>query len=255
MPRVGSWLPDRTSRERSWCPLADVFIRQLLAGRDFARVNPAAGQMANFVYLIGDPVARECVLVDPAWDVQGIVDRAEEDGYRVVGALATHYHPDHVGGNLFGMDVQGLARLLELRGVKVWVHKEEAEGLKMITGLSDTDLVKVEGGDSMDVGSVKIELLHTPGHTPGSQCFLAQGRLVSGDTLFVNGCGRVDLPGGDPEKMYESLRRLAGLPETTVLYPGHDYADRPKSTIGEEKRTNGYLRVSLDDWRRMMGGA
>ena len=236
--------------------MADVFLRQLLAGRDFARADPAAGQMANFVYLIGDPATRECVVVDPAWDVRGVVLAAEESGYKLVGALATHYHPDHVGGSMFGLRVEGLARLLELRGVKVWVHKQEADGLKRVTGLSDGDLVQADGGDTLRVGTVEIRLLHTPGHTPGSQCFLVGNRLVAGDTLFVQGCGRVDLPGGDPEEMYRSLQRLAALPDDTLLYPGHDYADRPQSTIGDEKRGNVYLRAqSLDDWQRLMGVA
>jgi hydroxyacylglutathione hydrolase len=234
----------------------NLFLRQLLAGRDFARVDPTAAGMANFVYLIGDPATRECVVVDPAWDVHGIVDAVEEAGYRLTGALATHYHPDHVGGGLFGLEVEGLAKLLELRGVKVWVNRAEADGVKRVTGLGDMDLVRVEGGDAMRVGGVEVKLLHTPGHTPGSQCFLVGGALVSGDTLFVQGCGRVDLPGGDPERMYESLQRLAGLPEDTVLYPGHDYADRQKSTIGDEKRRNVYLRVrSIADWRGLMGAA
>ena len=233
-----------------------LFIRQLLAGRDFARADPAAGQMANFVYLIGDPAARECVVVDPAWDVAGIVETVEAAGYKLVGALATHYHPDHVGGSMFGLRVEGLARLLELRGVKTWVNGEEADGVKQVTGLSDSDLVKVRGGDSMRVGAIEVKFLHTPGHTPGSQCFLAGNCLVAGDTLFVKGCGRVDLPGGDPAKMFESLGLLASLPDDTVLYPGHDYADRPRSTIADERKSNPYLRLrSLEDWRHLMEGA
>ena len=107
-----------------------------------------------------------------------------------------------------------------------------------------------------DASGVGIQLLHTPGHTPGSQCFLVDGKLVSGDTLFVRGCGRVDLPGGDPEEMYRTLtQRLSTLPGDTVLYPGHDYGDRPTSTLVEERRDNAYLRVgSLSDWMRVMGG-
>jgi glyoxylase-like metal-dependent hydrolase (beta-lactamase superfamily II) len=237
-------------------PAGGPVVRQLLAGRDFARADAAAGQMANFVYLIGDPATRDCVLVDPAWDVAGLVAVVEEAGFRLCGALATHYHPDHVGGSMFGFRVEGLARLLELRGVKVWVNAAEADGVKQVTGLQDSDLVKVHGGDSMRVGGFDLTLLHTPGHTPGSQCFLVGGHLVAGDTLFVRGCGRVDLPGGDPEQMYESLKRLAALPDDTVLCPGHDYGDRPTSLLAEERRQNPYLMArSLDAWRRMMGGA
>ncbi len=238
------------------CMSERIYFRQLLAGRDFARVNPIAAQMVNFVYLIGDKETRECLIVDPAWDVDGLVRTAEQDDMKVVGALATHYHPDHVGGSLFGYNIQGLARLLELLPVRVHVNKEEAEGLKKITGLSESDLVRHESGDVLELGSLKIQLIHTPGHTPGSQCFLVDDKLVSGDTLFIRGCGRVDLPGSDPEKMYESLtQKLAKLPDDTILYPGHDYADKPWSTIGEEKKTNYYLRVgSREEWLRLMRG-
>lgn len=232
-----------------------VYFRQLLAGRDFATADAAAAQMANFVYAIGDEDTRECVLVDPAWDVQGLLARLDQDGMRLVGALATHYHPDHIGGALFGLHVEGLRALLEQRSVPVHVHAHEADGVRVVTGLSATDLVPHRGSDTLHVGRVPIEFVHTPGHTPGSQCFLVEGRLVAGDTLFVQGCGRVDLPGGDPEEMYRTLtQRLANLPDDVVLYPGHDYADEPTSTLGRERRTNVYMRVpTLDDWRHLMG--
>jgi glyoxylase-like metal-dependent hydrolase (beta-lactamase superfamily II) len=234
----------------------NLYFRQLLAGRDFARTNLIAAQMVNFVYLIGDRRTGECLIVDPAWDVNGLIAIAEADSMKIVGALATHYHPDHVGGGFMGLGIEGVAALLERIGVQVHVHRQEASGLKKITGLSDSDLVRHESGDLLSVGEQRIEFIHTPGHTPGSQCFLVNGaRLVSGDTLFINGCGRVDLPGSDPEKMYESLtQKLAKLPDETILYPGHNYADRPTSTIGAEKQTNYYLRLSsLDQWLKLMG--
>ncbi|HLD56358.1 MAG TPA: MBL fold metallo-hydrolase, partial [Candidatus Omnitrophota bacterium] len=90
----------------------------------------------------------------------------------------------------------------------------------------------------------EINFLHTPGHTPGSQCFLIGNNLVSGDTLFINACGRCDLPGGNAEEMYQSLTRLAGLDENTILYPGHNYADEPTSTIKNEKRFNPYMQLT-----------
>ena len=233
----------------------NLYFRQLLAGRDFARENPIAGQMVNFCYLVGDRSTRKAVVVDPAWNVKDLIDAAEKDDMELVGALATHYHPDHIGGDLFGHDIEGLARLLELKGMKVHVQKPEADGVRFVTGLSDTDLTLHDGGDRLSLGEVEIEFVHTPGHTPGSQCFLVRGRLVSGDTLFVQGCGRVDLPGGDPAEMYRTLtERLAKLPDDVVLYPGHDYAERPTSTLGEQRQTNYALRVSnVDDWLRMMG--
>ncbi|MBI1747072.1 MAG: MBL fold metallo-hydrolase [Acidobacteria bacterium] len=232
-----------------------IYFRQLLAGRDFALANPVAEQMANFVYLIGDLQTRECVMVDPAWDVSSLLDLAALDQMKPIGALVTHYHPDHVGGSLFGYNIAGVANLMERVPVKVHVNKEEADGLKVITGLSENDLVRHESGDSLEIGSLKITFIHTPGHTPGSQCFLVDQRLVSGDTLFINGCGRVDLPGSDPVQMYESLTgKLAKLPDDVALYPGHNYADRPASTIGQEKQSNYCLRVpTLDKWLSLMG--
>jgi glyoxylase-like metal-dependent hydrolase (beta-lactamase superfamily II) len=218
------------------------------------------GEMANLAYLVGSRETRECVLVDPAWSVDALVDRAEAEGMRVTGALVSHYHQDHVGGSIFGMDIEGLPRLMERAPCKVHVNAHEADGLKKVTGVSESDLVRHEGGDVIEIGRVRIRLLHTPGHTPGSQCFLVEerdqaGRLVSGDTLFLNGCGRVDLPGGDAEALYESLHNgLGRLPDETLLYPGHLYAADPSSTMGEQKRTNPYLRVSrLEDFLMFMG--
>jgi glyoxylase-like metal-dependent hydrolase (beta-lactamase superfamily II) len=232
-----------------------LYFRQLLCGREVAVRDPIAAQMVNFVYLIGDREKGECLAVDPAWDVDGLLALAAADGMRVTGALCTHYHPDHVGGDLFGHAVPGLARLVEMAPVRAHAHKNEVAGIRQVTGLGATDLVPHEAGDVIRVGDVEIELVHTPGHTPGSQCFLVGGRLIAGDTLFVQGCGRVDLPGGDPDEMYRTLtQRLARLPETTVLYPGHDYGPSPTSTLGDERRENACLRVrSLEDWRRFMG--
>ena len=232
-----------------------LYFRQLLAGRDFATDDRVAAGMVNFVYLIGDRATRECVVVDPAWDVDGILEVVDADGMTLVGALGSHYHPDHVGGSMFGFTVEGMARLVERRPVKLHVNEHEAEGVRIVTGLDESDLVRHSGGDVLEVGDVEVRFVHTPGHTPGSQCFLAGNRLVSGDTLFVQGCGRVDLPGGDPEQMYESLtQRLAKLPDDTVLYPGHDYGPKPTSTIGEQKRENYSMRVpSLEAWLGMMG--
>ena len=234
----------------------NLYFKQLLAGRQVALTHPAAGQMANFMYLIGDRSTREALVVDPAWDVEGLLEIAVGDGYKIVGALVTHYHPDHVGGDLFGLQVEGLSRLMERNPVPVYTNREEADGVRIVTGVSESDLRKTDGGDEIQLGEVKISFLHTPGHTPGSQCFLVGNRLVAGDTLFVRGCGRVDLPGGDPQAMYETLtQKLAKLPKDTVLYPGHHYGPTETSTIGEELEQNVYMQVpSLDAWRRLMGG-
>jgi glyoxylase-like metal-dependent hydrolase (beta-lactamase superfamily II) len=233
-----------------------LYVKQLLAGRDFGASDYFAAQMANFVYLIGDDEQRVCMVVDPAWDIQGIIDLVDREGMSLTGALVTHYHPDHVGGNIFGHNIAGLAELISLRPVKVHVNKAENEGVKKVTGLSDTDIEAHVGGDEITIGNVGVKLVHTPGHTPGSQCFLAGSRLISGDTLFIGGCGRVDLPGGNAEDMYRSLTQvLSKLPSDTVLFPGHNYASKPISTIGDEKKENPYLRISsLEDWKNLMGG-
>lgn len=211
------------------------------------------GPMQNFVYLIGDPVTRECVVVDPAWEIDTIVDTAEADGMRLVGALVTHTHQDHVGGSLasWGMPgrIAGVEELLARVPVKVHVHRAERE---FLPGLG-SDLVKVDNHDTLTVGRVTVTFLHTPGHTPGSQCFLVDGRLVSGDTLFIGSCGRTDLPGSDPSEMYYSLtQRLGALPDDTVLLPGHNYGGTD-STVGEQRRTNRFMRfASLADFLRVM---
>ncbi len=220
----------------------------------------AVGQMANFAYLIGSRSTRQVLVVDPAWEVDALLDLAEADGMEVVGALVTHYHQDHVGGSLFGQSIQGLDRLLERQPVPVHVNKHEAEGLKQVTGISQSDLCVHEGGDVIELGPIRTRLLHTPGHTPGSQCFLVEeknraGQLVSGDTLFLGSCGRVDLPGSDPSAMYQSLNgTLKQLPDDTVLYPGHLYSTEGQSTMGEQKRTNPYLRAtSLEVFLSFLG--
>lgn len=234
-----------------------LYFRQVLAGQEVASADPVAHQMANFMYLVGDPASRKAMVVDPAWDVQGLLDLAAEDDYEIVGALVTHYHPDHVGGEMFGLKVQGLARLLGRHPVPIYVNKHEAEGLIRVTGVSNSDLKKVDDGDTTRLGEHEVRFLHTPGHTPGSQCFVIGNRLVAGDTLFVQGCGRVDLPGGDADALYYSLTgKLAKLPQDTVLYPGHHYGPTPTSTIGEQLQHNVCMQMrSLDDWRRLMNRA
>lgn len=220
------------------------------AERDLYFRQIAVGEMANFAYIVGSRSTREALLVDPAWDVARLVEQAGTDGMRVVGALVTHYHPDHVGGALWGHSIAGVADLLARQPVPIHVHDEEAEGVKRVTGASESDLVRHAGGDVVQLGGVRVRLLHTPGHTPGSQCFLVEeagqpGALVSGDTLFLGSCGRVDLPGSDPEAMYRSLNgTLKQLPDETLLFPGHLYSSDPSSTMGEQKRRNPFLRVA-----------
>jgi hydroxyacylglutathione hydrolase len=234
--------------------MAELFFKQLLAGRDIGRGDPVATQMQNFVYLIGDKESGECVVVDPAWAVDDVVDLVEDEGMTLVGALATHYHPDHVGGTMYGLTVEGLPRLMERAPCKVHAHRLEVAGIRQVTGLDESDFVKHDSGDKVKVGDIEIEMLHTPGHTPGSLCFRLKSALVAGDTLFLQGCGRVDLPGGDPEQMYHTLtQRLSSLPGDTVLYPGHAYGGE-HADMDTVRRTNQYMSIpNLETWMRTMG--
>lgn len=215
-----------------------LYLRQLLSGQDFALDDPVATQMVNFVYAIGDPGTRECVLIDPAYRPAEIIAAVGDDGYEVVGVLATHYHADHIGGSLFGHDIAGIAALLDEVDVPIHVQRDEVEWINKTTGVAGSQLVAHDGGDVVRVGSQEIQLIHTPGHTPGSQCFLVDGNLVSGDTLFLDGCGRTDLPGSDPGAMATSLRRLSTIDDSVTLYPGHRYSPAPSAPMGVVKASN-----------------
>lgn len=232
-----------------------VYFRQWLSGRDFAKDDPLAAQMVNFAYAIGDRATNEALLVDPAYRVGELLDLLEADGMRCAGVLATHYHFDHVGGTAGGWSVEGVAALLERVQVPIHVQRAEAPWVVRAAGVGTDDLSLHDGGDVVDVGAVRVELVHTPGHTPGSQCFLVDGKLVSGDTLFLQGCGRTDLPGGDPVALYESLTtRLAKVSDDTVVYPGHRYSPEPCAQMGETRRTNVVFRPqTADQWLAMFG--
>ncbi|MDT5006191.1 MAG: hypothetical protein QOJ24_3367 [Mycobacterium sp.] len=232
-----------------------LYFRQLLSGRDFAQSDPVAQQMRNFSYLIGDRETGDTVVVDPAYAANDLVDALESDGMKLSGVLVTHHHPDHVGGSMMGFELKGLAELLERQSVPVHVNSLEEQWVSKVTGIARSDLTAHEHGDKVSVGDVEIELLHTPGHTPGSQCFLLDGRLVAGDTLFLEGCGRTDFPGGDVDEMFRSLQQLAALSGDPTVYPGHWYSAEPSATLSEVRRTNYVYRASnLDQWRMLMGG-
>lgn len=231
-----------------------LYFRQLLSGRDFAVGDQVATQMVNFVYLIGDRETGEAVVVDPAYGVADLLAVAAADGMEVVGALATHHHPDHVGGSFMGYQVEGVTELLAARTVPIHANEAEVTSIVRTTGASTTDVVGHAGGDTIEVGAIPITFLHTPGHTPGSQCFLVGPMLVSGDTLFLEGCGRTDLPGSDPEAMYHSLRRLAELPDGTAVYPGHRYSAPSSATMEAVREINMVLRPATEaQWLATFG--
>lgn len=232
-----------------------LYFRQLLSGRDFAPGDMIAQQMRNFAYLIGDRETGDTVVVDPAYAAGDLLDVLEADGMHLSGVLVTHHHPDHVGGTMMGFTLKGLAELLERVSVPIHVNTHEALWVSRTTGIPMSELTAHEHRDKVAVGAIEIELLHTPGHTPGSQCFLLDGRLVAGDTLFLDGCGRTDFPGGDVDEMFRSLQQLADLPGDPTVFPGHWYSAEPSAALSEVKRSNYVYRVSsLEQWRSFMGG-
>lgn len=193
------------------------------------------GPMKNFVYLVGAPGGREAFVVDPAWDVPAICAALEADGRALAGIFLTHHHHDHVNG------VPGL---LAWRDVPVYVQRAEYEFAAALRPFADAVRL-VEPGERVRVAGVEVECLHTPGHTPGAQCLHCGGALLSGDTLFVNACGRCDFAGSDPRQMYRSLFEVLGrLGGQTVLYPGHHYGDVPVSSLGRERAQNPYLQAA-----------
>ena len=202
------------------------------------------GPMQNFVYLVGDPATREAAVVDPGWEAPKILAAAAAEGYRITQIFLTHSHFDHV------MAVEPLLGAVD---VPVYVHEDELPFLDV----DRSNLKTIGHGETVDVGRVPVTLLHTPGHTPGSQCLLANGRLLSGDTLFIRACGRCDLPGGDPVKLYESLHQtLKKLDDGTIVLPGHNYAPEPTSTIGDEKQHNPFLKIpTAQEFLRLVGAA
>jgi hydroxyacylglutathione hydrolase len=187
------------------------------------------GPMQNYVYFLGDAESREVLVVDPAWEAGTILKAAEDEGLKIMGALVTHTHFDHVNA---------AGALLKKVDCPIYIHETEKNNVPIAL----SSIKPTRNGSRVKVGQIEIEFIHTPGHTSGSQCFLVSGNLVSGDTLFINSCGRTDLPGGNTEEMYHSLNHtLKKLPDTTILFPGHNYADRPQTTMGEQKKNNPYL--------------
>ncbi len=213
------------------------------------------GPMMNFIYMVGCPETREAAVVDPAWDVDAIEKAAHRIDLRLRHILITHAHPDHVNG---------IEELLESTNATVYISPRDLDYMREMAARYQIpvefldrragNIRTVLDDEEIFIGKVRVHVIHTPGHTPGSQCFLIGNNLLSGDTLFIGACGRVDLPGSDPEKLWWSLnRRLRALDDKIVLDPGHRYGGR-RSTLGEQKRENPYMQFeSKDDFLRAMG--
>lgn len=255
--------------------LSGIYFRYLIPGVDYCNgstFNPITSviyeigaQMRNIIYLIGDRRTGECVVIDPCWDVEGILREVRKDGMSIVGVIQTHNHFDHVGGRPpppfdgYHITVPGTKKLLEKvsPNVMVHVHQQDADVYQSETEIDPARITCTVDGQIIKIGeTVSLRLLHTPGHTPGSQCImLNEKRLLTGDTLFVRSCGRTDLPGGDPSLLRESLLRIAGLPLDTLLFPAHLYSSTIMTTV-ENEVSHGVLgKLDASSWEKLLPGS
>jgi glyoxylase-like metal-dependent hydrolase (beta-lactamase superfamily II) len=202
-------------------------------------VQIEVGLLQNFCEILFCPETHEAAIVDPAFEVDRLLREAAARGLRVTAALITHTHEDHI---------EGVGELVAKTGAAVVVSPREADRVR-----ADAQrLVEAVEGRDVAIGRRGVRALETPGHTPGGTSYLADGFVVTGDVLFVGGCGRTDFPGGDTAALWQSLQRLAALPEETRVYPGHDYGETRTSTIAHELRTNRYLRcATLEEFRAL----
>lgn len=192
-------------------------------------VSLELGPMENFVYLIKDKKTARCAVVDPAWQVDEILEQAQRMGCNISDILLTHSHNDHING---------VGQVLARYDAQLHLLKPEAEFWGQQLDLPTLH----HGGDRIMLGETEIQVLHTPGHTPGSACYHLGDDLITGDTMFVFGCGRCDLSGGDPEVMYQTLTRMSReLPGETRILPGHNYSVTPTSCIRDEIEGNPFL--------------
>ena len=226
-----------------------MYFRQFQSGVDYAIDSPMAVRMVNLTYAVGDRELGVAVLVDPAYDPGALISLVESDGLKVVGVVATHYHPDHVGGELMGnYPIAGIVELLGDRDVPVHANVNEIEWIIRRTGVGVDSLVAHDSGDVLTIGDIEMTLIHTPGHSAGSQCLLVEDHLISGDTLFLEGCGRTDLPGSDPREMYRTLtQRLAPLGGQVVVHPGHRYAPESSKALSDVRVTNSVFSSQTEE--------
>jgi hydroxyacylglutathione hydrolase len=201
------------------------------------------GNMAVFAYLLGDTSTGEALVIDPAANIDGIIAQADQNKVKIQYIVNTHGHVDHIAGNL---DMKNKT------GAKIIIHESDAEMLTSTPAMilkmfgakqSPTADRTVRDGDIISVGGISLKVLHTPGHSPGSMSLYTEGYVFTGDTLFVGGVGRTDLPGGSSQVMARSIQqKLCTLPDDTKVMPGHNYGGAPTSTIGREKTSNPFLR-------------
>jgi glyoxylase-like metal-dependent hydrolase (beta-lactamase superfamily II) len=185
--------------------------------------------MQNFVYLLEEESSKEALVVDSGWETDPIMKEVEKGRMKVKYAVATHSHFDHVSS------LQDLAQAL---GAKLVAH---------VNSPFAPDIA-VKDGDALQLGGKPVKIIFTPGHTEDSICLYDGENLFTGDTLFIGNCGRTDLAGGSPERLFNSLHEvILKLPPRTMIYPGHDYGDVPSRSLGEEARLNPVLLASTYD--------
>ena len=201
------------------------------------------GSFEIFCYLVGDEKLGEGLFIDPADEVEMLLSEAEAYGIKIKYIVNTHSHIDHVMGN---------EEMVRLTRAQLMIHEEEAPNLGRTpsyllemfraTPSPPADLLLREG-DLIQVGQVQLQVLHTPGHSPGGICLTMDGMVFTGDTLFVGAVGRTDLPTSSWEDLERSVRvKLYSLPGETLVYPGHNYGSTSTSTIGHERLTNPFVR-------------
>ncbi|HBG60228.1 MAG: hypothetical protein A2Y03_05545 [Omnitrophica WOR_2 bacterium GWF2_38_59] len=187
------------------------------------------GPMSNFLYFLGDQKSKEIAVVDPAWDAEYILNKAKDKGYKIIAIFVTHDHADHVNA---------VDDLQSKCNVPIYISKSESSFL----GSQHKNVKCLDDGAIIAIGSIEFEFIHTPGHTPGSQCIKHENILITGDTLFIDGCGRCDLYGGDANQMYNTLyKKLLKLDDSTIIFSGHEYGSRRYDSLGEQKKSNIYL--------------
>ena len=196
------------------------------------------GQMHNFSYIIGDEQAKEAAVVDAGWEADKLIRIADEENLKITKLILTHSHYDHT---------QKADELASKTNAEVYFHEDEYNEIKRSIKNPSIKLIKIKNNQIIKIGEISIEVIHTPGHTPGGVCLLVENKLLTGDTLFVSAIGRTDLPGGDVIKLFESLQKLKKLDEDIEVYPGHDYGEIPSSTIGDEKKNNPYFKCETKE--------
>jgi glyoxylase-like metal-dependent hydrolase (beta-lactamase superfamily II) len=216
-------------------------------------IQKEIGPMDNFQYLLKDDVSGRFWMVDPAWEAEAFHDQAVDSGGILAGILVTHAHFDHTNA---------IEQILRRGDVPIYLQKKEFDFLdknapkELFPDIPRSTLKLVSHGDTLDLGGSRLTFVHTPGHTLGSQCFLIEGNLVSGDTLFLNTCGRVDLPGSDPRAMFDTINgTLARFPDETVVYPGHNYSRKAtRASMADVKTANRFFTAeTLGRFLEMVG--